>query len=289
MPGGSKGVWCCPTATVPIAPTRRFASGSKTIPNPSVSVPGSISRQRYYDFFEQNKEEVFRLLVLGATNDDLERLSNLDSLIRLSLPVCKVDDFRPLTRLKSLRDLGVANPNLDQFKEERLLAQMPSLSELTLYNVADLQAALDLPRLEPRLPPEAPRGKGLVTLRVHCAGWNPRDRIPWPEKLERLPNLCVLTDRIWFAYLQGRRAEVIMSRSAEDDPSLGGTLLKDLIEKSGFFENLRDAPLEWIYYVEKSPAPSDQTVELLSKHPTLQRVVKNIESATNEVLWERKR
>lgn len=50
------------------------------------------------------------------------------------------------------------------------------------------------------------------------------------------------------------------------------------------FENLRDAPLEWIYYVEKSPAPSDQTVELLSKHPTLQRVVKNIESATDEVL-----
>jgi hypothetical protein len=53
------------------------------------------------------------------------------------------------------------------------------------------------------------------------------------------------------------------------------------------FESLRDAPLESIYYVMDSPAPSDQTVEVLSKHPTLRSVRKNIESATDEVIWER--
>ncbi len=163
------------------------------------------------------------------------------------------------------------------------------------------------------------------------------------REAQKAAELRVLTDRIWFAYLQGQRAEIIISRSAQDDPTLGSTLLKDLIENSGFydgrqvdevdltsrferpgkpfhqpivthdktdisplrafpelkflellgdfygFESLRDAPLQWIYYVERSPRPSDETVNVLSKHPTLQRVSRNIESATIEVIWERGR
>jgi hypothetical protein len=308
--------------------------------SPAISIPAKTFNE-YYEFLKRNKGNVFFLRILGATNDDIERLSNLDSLICLALPVCKADNFRPLTELKNLQELRVANPNLEQFKKERLLGQMESLSDLTLYNVADLRAALDLPGLEPCLSPEDPQAKGIFTLRVYAPSWNPRHRIQWPEKAKKLPNLCLLTDRIWFAYLQGQRAEIIMSRSAQDDPALASRLLKDLIEKSGFydgrqvdevdltsqfkrwgkpfhqpivthdktdlsplrafselkylnlegdfygFENLRNAPLQRVYYNMYSPTPSAQAVEVLSKHPTLLKVEKNIESATYEVMWER--
>ncbi len=154
---------------------------------PAISIPAKTFNE-YYELFERNKGNVYSLRILGATNDDIERLSNLDSITRLTLPVCKADDFRPLTKLKNLRELRVANPNLEQFRRERLLVQMESLSDLTLYNVSDLQAALDLPGLEPRLSLQDPQGRGLFNLRVHVSDWPPHRKIEWPEKLRKLPN-----------------------------------------------------------------------------------------------------
>jgi hypothetical protein len=65
--------------------------------------------------------------------------------------------------------------------------------------------------------------------------------------------------------------------------------LRHLILTGDFcgFEHLKSVPLESIDFTEKSPFPSEHAVEALSKHPTLQKVTKTIESATEEVLWER--
>lgn len=289
----------------------------------------------YYEFFKQNEKDIRSLLVLGATNDDLEKLSTLDSLLSLDLPVCEADDFRPLARLNKLIVLYISNPNLQQFRQEELLGQLEALRGLTLYNVADLQAALELPGLDPAASLEQ---KGLMRLTIQSPQLNPCIRVNWPEKLEPLHEFSVVGERIFFSYVHGRRANIIIGRYRSDARTICTTLLRDVIEKSGFydrrkvidvdlesryvvpdgsyaveydltdisplkafsdlkyltltgdfygFEHLTNVPLQSIYITEMSPFPSQQALEAMSKHPTLKKVTKVIESATEKVLWQR--
>jgi hypothetical protein len=214
---------------------------------------------------------------------------------------------------------------------------MKQLAELTLYNVADLQKALELPGLDPRSSPRT--NDGLFTLIIQAPQWNPRSSLKWPRRLERLPEFCILADRIRFSYLQQQRAEIIVGRYRTDEPAICSSRLRDVVSSSGFYDNrpvvsvdltccyvsrddwqlrrtydrtdiahlksfrdlkyltlegsfygyesLKDVPLEWVYFTERSPFPSEQAVRILSEHPTLRRVTKNIYSATDKVLFER--
>ncbi len=47
--------------------------------------------------------------------------------------------------------------------------------------------------------------------------------------------------------------------------------------------------LDKVYFDMYSPTPSAEAIEALSEHPTLRKVRKNIESATEKILWERRR
>jgi hypothetical protein len=319
-----------------------FAKLQFVVSNPSkyrfhtfpIRIPSPIFND-YYELFRKNAANVRSLMVLGADNDDIQKLSTLHSLDSLALPLCRADNFGPLTELKRLLDLRIANPNLEQFREDELLRNFVSLRSLTLYHVVDLRAALELPGLEAAV---SPRERGLKSVVLEAAEWNPKTRIDWPEKLELLRELSVLGERFRLSYGPGQGAGIIVGRHEGDAPVVCSILLKDIVKRSGFYErrkviqldvtsrhivadsqyavvhdktdisplqafpNLRyltlegdfygfeelvAVPLESVYFTEMSPPPSSREVEAMSRHPTLRRVTKVIESATERVLYER--
>jgi hypothetical protein len=292
----------------------RFPSSS-----PKISIL-SASIDQYIDLFEEHKENVASLRVVGASNEDVVRLSEFDSLVCLALPMCEADDFRPLTKLNKLRRLSLANPNLEQFRDERLLDEMESLRSLTLYNVSNLQETLDLPGL---VSSRSFDERGLFSLVIQTSQWHPVSRIAWPQNLESLQEFSVVSERARFAYVQQQRAEIIICGD-EDNPDLQcRNILRDIIGSSGFYddrevisldmisrsgisgadgtfsyestnisplqvfshleyltlegdfcgyESLSHVPLVSIRYVEGSPRPSDESIENLERHPTLDRI-----------------
>jgi hypothetical protein len=301
---------------------------------PRISI-SSEDFNEHYGFLEQNKTAVVTLRVVGATNEDIQKLSKLDSLWLLELPGCRATDFSPLVKLKKLYGLNLSNPNLQQFREERLLGKFKSLGQLTLYNVADLQAAVNLPGLKPVGSQEA---KGIHSLTIQAPHWNPATRIAWPDNLRSVERLSVLGDRVRIGCDKWQLANIYLGRFATDDPSICSTRLRDVIEESGFYDGrqveqldltsehvalerdhavefdptdiaplksltglksltlkgkfygfarLKGVPLEYVHFLESSPSPSPEAVEVLSKHPTLKEVKETIESATEEILWKR--
>lgn len=220
----------------------------------------STTFNKYIGFFKQNKANVSALLVLGATNGDIRELAALDSLVSLDLPVCKAVDFQPLGELERLVLLRVANPNLKQLEERKILCEMNSLRRLTLYNVADLQAAVELPGLDPALSPE---DQGLTGLALHSSEWNPTNRIEWPRSLSGLQQFSVHGERFGMAYVSNHQYAMIdLGRHKVDDLATCSTILRDLIEKSGFFDHRkvtnfyltsRYVVMESLYAVEYDP------------------------------------
>ena len=246
------------TETYPKGPYTKDEQIRDVITNPAkyrrqscrIRIP-STTFNEYFEFFKQNKANVRSLLVLGATNDDLQKLSSLDSLASLDLPVCEADDFRPLAKLHKLVVLYISNPNLTQFRQEKLLGQLDALRWLTLYNVADLQAALELPGLDPAA---SLQEKGLIRLTVQSPQWDPRTRISWPEKLEPLHEFSVVGERIRFSYVQGQQANIIIGRYGSDGRTICSTMLRDVMERSGFYNRRRviDVDLRSRYIVPDS-------------------------------------
>jgi hypothetical protein len=198
----------------------------------AISIPSKTFNE-HYEFFLQNEAALLSLRVVYATNDDVQKLTDLQHLRSLSLLGCTAHDFRPLTKLKKLSGLELANPRLRQFREERLFEQLTNLRTLTLYSVSSLQEAVELPGLRPAASFEE---QGLFQLIIHAPQWNPRTRITWPRTLDSLKEFYVRGGRVSVEYDQAQRASISVSRYADDDPAICSDLLRDVIEKSGFYD-----------------------------------------------------
>lgn len=189
--------------------------------------------RKFYEEFKKHEAIFVELRVDGATNDDIQNISELSNLKKLVLDDCQADDLSPLTKLKKLESLSIHNPNMEQLRDEKLLQKMESLRELRLISVPSLQEAIDLPP-PPPAPPSAPASdKGLRSIHIYAPSWD-GEPIIIPEELKQLD----------LSFACGQKGYVRLSRRGIEvrtfDPKTSEELsdnLKKLVYHSGLMEN----------------------------------------------------
>lgn len=153
------------------------------------------------------------LYVVEATNEDLEKVATLNSLTHLGLPVCRADDLRPLTKLKNLERLEIANPNVEQFREERLLSHWKSLRRLHLYNV-EVEIERVLTMLSSVNLASSWEEKGLCEIHIHIRNWRPDGATDWSAVRD-----------VWRCSAAGDRFVMAWSKEPASRFSMGSTQL----------------------------------------------------------------